>query len=203
MRLSLVFVALVLALPLPVRADVSGDPHAPDSVTPSDADAPSPEATRLAVRASAGGATRALFDVFLGGAEADVGIGFDSRFGSFGITAAFFGGVVDGGFTAIHGTFGFDLAWPVGDVRLGFRPRVGYFDLERFTTERQFGAYTLGAVGHVSIDVHRKDGVAVALGIEPSAEVVAAIGNDGSSQDGAAPLLGGRGFVEVRWRRVD
>ncbi len=162
-----------------------------------------PTKTHLAVRASAGASTRAIYDTYVVGGEGDIGVGFDSRFGSYGLGLAFFGGVVEGGFTAIHGTMGFDAGWPVGDFRFGFRARVGYLDVDRVTTERQFGAYSLGLVGRASYDLSRSNGVAIAIGLEPSADVVAALGNDGASADGAAPLLGGRGFIEVRWRRDD
>ena len=50
---------------------------------------------------------------------------------------------------------------------------------------------------------HRQIQALGAIGLEPSADVVVALFNDGASADGAAPLLGGRGFIEVRWRRDD
>ena len=174
-----------------------------DAAEDAERDLARPTKTHLVVRASAGGSARAIYDSYIVGGEGDLGVGFDSRFGSYGLAVAFFGGVVDGGFTAIHGTMGIDAGWPVGDFRFSFRARVGYIDIDRVTTERQFGAYSLGLVGRASYDLTRSGGVAVAIGLEPSADVLAALGNDGSSADGAAPLLGGRGFIEVRWRRDD
>lgn len=174
-----------------------------DTAAEPERDLARPSKTHLMVRASAGGSARAIYDSYVAGGEGDVGVGFDSRYGSFALALSFFGGMVEGGFTAIHGTMGIDAGWPVGDFHFGFRTRVGYLDVDRVTTERQFGAYSLGLVGRASYDISRSDGVAFAVGVEPSADVVAALGNDGASADGAAPLLGGRAFIEVRWRRDD
>ncbi len=193
--------AVLCALAFPSGRAVAAEPS--DSAEHAERDAAIPNKTHLAIRASAGGSARAIYDSFVLGAEADVAVGFDSRFGSYALAAAFFGGVVEGGFTALHGTMGLEAAWPVGDFRFGVRARVGYLDVDRMTTERQFGAYSAGLVGRASYDVSRSDGVAFAIGLEPSAEVVAALGNDGASADGAAPLLGGRGFLEIRFRRDD
>jgi hypothetical protein len=202
MRLSSTLIGFALLASLGFTTRVSRAEEV-DAAATTEQDAPAPASTHLVVRGSAGGSGRALYDSFVAGGEGDVGVGFDSRFGSYALDFSLFGGVVEGGFTALHGTMGIDFVWPVADFRFGFRPRVGYLDIDRMTTERQFGAYSLGMVGHASLDVSREDGVAVALGIEPSAEVVAALGNDGASADGAAPLLGARGFVEIRWRRDD
>jgi hypothetical protein len=180
---------------------LAGEPV--DAAADAERDLTKPTKTHLFVRASAGGSARAIYDSYVVGGEGDVGVGFDSRFGSYGLALGFFGGVVEGSFTTVHGTMGFDASWPVGDFRFGFRARVGYLDVDRFTTQRQFGAYSLGLVGRASYDLTRSDGVAVAIGLEPSADVVVALFNDGASADGAAPLLGGRGFIEVRWRRDD
>lgn len=202
MRLMRIAVwAAVCVISMPAQRALAVE--TPDRAEESERDAAKPKHTHLALRASAGGSARAIYDSFVVGGEADVGVGFDSRFGSYALAAGFFGGVVEGGFTALHGTMGLEAAWPVGDFRFGVRARVGYLDVDRMTTERQFGAYSLGLVGRASYDLSRRDGIAVAIGLEPSADVVAALGNDGASADGAAPLLGGRGFIEVRFRRDD
>lgn len=166
-------------------------------------DAPVPKHTHFAMRLAGGGTGRALYDSYLVGGEGSASFGVDSPYGFYALRLGFFGGMVEGGLTAIHGTAGFDLAWPIGIVRLGLSPRVGYLDIDRVTTERQFGAYTFGVAAHASVDLVRRDGVAFALAVEPSADVAAAFGNDGRTSDSAAPLLGGTAFLEVRWRRAD
>ena len=63
-----------------------------------------------------------------------------------------------------------------------------------------FGAYTFGLAGRASYDVLREKGSAVALGLQPTVDVAAALGNDGRGADGAAPLWGARAFLEWRYR---
>lgn len=168
-----------------------------------DLDAERPTRARFAMRASAAGGSRALFDSYLLGAGGQLGAGVDTPVGSFTLLASVFGGVVEGGFTTVHGAVGFDADWPIGLFRLGLGPRIGYLGVDRLTTERQFGAYTFGLAGRASVDVMRDRGVALALGVRPTVDVAAALGNDGPTADSAAPLLGGDAFLEVRWRRVD
>jgi len=165
-----------------------------------DRDAPSPSKTRLSLRASAAGAARVLFGSYVAGGEGDVGVGIDTPHGSFGLMASFFGGTLEGGFQTLHGVMGFDLAWPIGIVRIGFQPRIGYIDVDLVTSHRQFGAYTFGLAARLSVDLVRDEGTAFALGIEPTADMVAPLGNDGRTADGLAHLLGGSAFLEVRWR---
>lgn len=177
--------------------------HAEDSVVDPELDAPVPETPHFAVRASAGGSARALFGAYIAGGETDIGVGVDTSVGSYGLAATVFAGVLEGGFTIVHVAAGFDLMWPVGIVRLGMQPRVGYLGMERLTSDRQFGAYTFGLAARATVDLHRDDGVAVALGIEPTVDVVAALGNDGASADSATGLYGGSAFLEIRWRRPE
>ena len=161
-------------------------------------DAPgAPTAPAVMVKASAGATTRALFDVLVVGAEADVAVGVDTSLGSYGLYAGLLAGAVDGSLAFGHAVIGLDLAWAIGAVRVGVRPRLGYLGIERVTSERQFGAYTLGLAGRLSFAVYGTPSLTVSLGVEPTADVAAALGNDGASADSAAPMLGGRGFLEL------
>jgi hypothetical protein len=189
--------ALLLLVPERARAQDAVEAESPRDP---DLEADMPSVPHLLVRSSAGMTTRALFDSLVLGGEADVGVGVDTRVGSFSLVGGFFAGTVEGGLMTLHGYAGIDCAWSIGIVRLGLRPRVGYLGIDRITNERQFGAYTFGGALRVSVDLFREDAVAFALGLEPSADVAAALGNDGASRDSAAPLVGGRGFLEVRWR---
>lgn len=155
---------------------------------------------RFELTASAGGSARALYESYVFGGEGAVSVGLASPVGSYALRLGGFGGVVEGGLTTIHIYAGFDMAWELGIVRLGVTPRIGYLGIERFTIDRQFGAYTFGLAGHVAVDVFRDESLAFSLGVEPTADVAAALGNDGAEADGAAPLVGGRGFLEVRWQ---
>lgn len=177
--------SLALCAPRAARAEE----HTPDA---SHASGPT-----VVVKTSAGGTTRALYDVLIAGGEADVAVGVDSASGSYGLYAGVLAGTLDGGLAFGHAVFGVDLAWSLGVVRLGARPRVGYLGLERVTSERQFGAYTLGLAARVSFAVFDSPALDLSLGVEPTADVAAALGNDGASQDGAAPMLGGRAFLEL------
>jgi hypothetical protein len=111
-----------------------------------------------------------------------------------------FGGIVEGGLATLHATAGFAFDWPVGILHLGLQPRIGYIGIDRVTNEREFGAYTFGLAGRAALDIVRDSGFTFAIGVEPTVEVAAALGNDGLSQDSAAPLLGASAFLEVRWR---
>lgn len=173
--------------------------EAPDPMQ-ADRDRASPLKTHVAVRGAGGGAMRALFDSMVIGGEAKVSVGIDAPYGEFALTIAMFGGEVEGGFLALHPRVGIDVAWPVDIVRIGFEPRIGYLGISRLTSERQFGAYTFGLAARVTVDLHRGDGVAWAIGAEPAADIAAALGNDGQAQDSAAPLIGASAFLEVRWR---
>lgn len=155
---------------------------------------------RFELTVSAGGSARALFDSYVFGGEGAVSAGFASPAGSYALRLGGFGGIVEGGLTTLHIYAGFDMAWEIDIVRLGVTPRIGYLGIERFTLDRQFGAYTFGLAGHVSVDVFRDESIAFAIGLEPTADIAAALGNDGAEADGAAPFVGGRGFFEVRWQ---
>lgn len=187
--------------PRAVRADADATARAASTPIP-DAQ-PASHHPSFTVRASSGGSSRMLFDSWLLGGEGALSAGVDTSVGTYSLTAGVFGGVVEGGFTAIQGTVGFDAEWPIGIVRLGLGPRIGYLGIDRVTTYRQFGAYTFGLCGRASVDVWQGEALALAFGLRPSAEVAAALGNDGPTADSAAPLLGGSAFVELRWRRAD
>lgn len=158
------------------------------------------EPPRFELAVSAGGSARALFDSYVFGGEGAVSAGVASSVGSYALRVGGFGGVVEGGLTTLHIHVGFDMAWELDIIRIGLTPRIGYLGIERFTIDRQFGAYTFGLAGQVSVDVFRDESLAFAIGIEPTADVAAALGNDGADADGAAPFVGGRGFLEVRWQ---
>lgn len=168
-----------------------------------EADLPVPRETRLMTRFAAAGTFKNLFGSLVAGGEGEVGVGVDSPFGSFSLAASFFGGRLDGDLTTLHGTMGFYAAWPIGVVRVGFQPRIGFIDIDRFTTTRQFGAYSAGVAGVVSIDLVREEGVALALGVRPVLEALLPLNSDGLGQDSPAALIGGNTFLEVRWRAVD
>ncbi|NUP10983.1 MAG: hypothetical protein HOW73_33470 [Polyangiaceae bacterium] len=200
MRLIGLRIALTVAALLATTSALAEEPSSDVVTVDPDLDAPSPTKPMLMVRASAGATTRALFDSMVVGGELDVGAGIDTASGSYALGVSAFAGVVEGGLFCMHAALGIDLAWPIGIVRIGVRPRVGYIGIDRVTTERQFGAYTFGLAGRVTVDVFRDQGFAFALGAEPTADVAAALGNDGESGDGAAPFVGGRAFLEVRIR---
>ncbi len=166
-------------------------------------DDPVPRATHLMTRFAAGGTVRNLFGNLMAGGEGELGVGVDSPFGSFSLAASFFGGVTEGGFTTLHGVMGFYAAWPIGIVRVGFQPRIGYIDIDRVTTPSQFGAYTAGLAALVSVDVVRSEGVAFAFGVRPVLDALLPANSDGIGQDSAATLFGGNAFVEVRWRSAE
>lgn len=187
----------------PGEARTPVEPTSVAAVPPTADASPASRLPSFSLRASSGGSSRMLFDSWLLGGEGALGAGVDTTAGTYSLTAGVFGGVVEGGFTAIQGTVGFDAEWPIGIVRLGLGPRVGYLGIDRVTTYRQFGAYTFGLCGRASVDVWQGEALALALGLRPSAEVAAALGNDGPTADSAAPLLGGSAFVELRWRRAD
>lgn len=204
MRVTAIHLVLGLASTLLPRAAAAAE----EASTPADraaaeADAPAPGSPHLAVRAWVGGGARSLYDVYFAGGDMHIGAGVDTPSGTFGLACSFFGGVIEGGLPALQASFGFYVEWPVGPLRFGFEPRVGYLGIERVTNERQFGAYTFGVAGHATVDLVRKDGVAFALGVEPTVDVAAALGNDGASRDGAAPLLGATAIVQVRYRYVE
>ncbi len=196
MRMIALWAAVALAGLLAPRAAMAAEDN-------KEADAPAPSSVHLAARAWAGAGARSLYDVYFAGGDAHVGVGVDAPSGTYGLSASFFGGVIEGGLPALQVGFGFYLEWPVGPLRFGFEPRIGYIGIERVTTERQFGAYTFGVAGHATVDLIRRDGFAFAVGIEPTAEVAAALGNDGASSDGAAPLLGATAIVQVRYRYAE
>ncbi|MFO0548348.1 MAG: hypothetical protein U0271_08180 [Polyangiaceae bacterium] len=166
-------------------------------------EASTPDSTHLVVRGAAGPVARALFDSYSVGAGLDLGVGVDSSVGSYALAVSAFGGVLEGGLEMVHVTAGFDMSWALGIVRLGLTPRIGYLAISRITSERQFGAYTFGLAARLSVDLYRDEGLAIALGAEPTADVVAALGNDGASADSAASLAGGGLLLEVRWRRAE
>ncbi len=154
-------------------------------------------------RIAAGGSARSLFGSYMVGGDVDAGLGLDTRYGSFSFLAAFFTGVTEGGFFTLHGEIGFHLAWPIGIVRLGLSPRVGYLDFDRVTTDRQFGAYSAGLSGIASVDLIKDAGWSFALGARPALHALLPAANDGIGQDAAAVLVGAGVFVEVRFRARD
>jgi hypothetical protein len=174
-----------------------------DDTLPPEVDAPAPRDTHLMARFAGAGTARNLFGSLLAGGEGEVGVGVDSPFGSFSLAASFFGGRLEGGFTALHGVMGFYAAWPIGVVRVGFQPRIGFIDIDRLTTTRQFGAYSAGVAALVSVDLVREDGFAFALGLRPVVDALLPANSDGLGQDSAATLFGGNAFVEVRWRSAE
>lgn len=170
------------------RADGAGDASADAKPDP-----------HTFVRASVGGAARALYDADVLGGEVDAGVGIDTRYGDYSIGLTFFAGTTAREFVTLHGAAGVDMAWPVGIFRFGLTPRVGYIGISRLTTDRQFGAYTFGLALHGSVDVFRKGGTTLALGLQPTGDVALAAGADGPGQSIPAPLYGGRAFLEVRY----
>lgn len=194
MRLTpLAVSALVLLSARAVRAE-------PD---PEEVDRPVPHDTHLMVRFAGAATAKNLFGSLLAGGEGELGVGVDSPFGSFSLAASFFGGRLEGGFTTLHGIMGFYAAWPIGIVRVGFQPRIGFIDIDRVTTTRQFGAYSAGVAGLVSVDLLREDGFALALGLRPVVDALVPANSDGLGQDSPATLFGGNAFVEVRWRSAE
>lgn len=185
-------VVAVLAAAGEARADAGAD-----------VDEPAPRSTHLMTRFAAGATARYLFGSYVAGGEGEAGVGVDSPFGSFSLAASFFGGQLEGGFLALHGVMGFTAAWPIGPVRIGFQPRIGFFDVERVTTFRHFGSYSAGVAALVSVDVVREDGVAFALGLRPVVDALLPASSDGIGQDAAATLFGGNAFIELRWRSPD
>jgi hypothetical protein len=168
-----------------------------------DVDDPVPSSTHLMTRVAGGGTARYLFGTLMVGGEGELGIGVDSPFGSFSLAASFFGGTTAGSFTTLHGVMGFYAAWPIGVLRVGFQPRIGYIDIERVTTLRQFGAYTAGVAALVSVDLVREDGYAFALGVRPVLDALIPLNSDGIGRESPATLFGGNAFVELRWRSAD
>lgn len=189
-------VASALSAHIAAAEELRGGSSAPKTENPASA---AKSDTHTFVRASLGGSARGLWDVPVLGGEADVGVGIDTRAGSYSLGLSFFAGSTDATFLTLHGTAGLDMAWRVGIVRLGLEPRVGYIGMERITTDRQFGAYTFGAALHGSIDLYARHGTTFALGLQPTADAAIALGSDGPGTPDAAPLYGGRAFVEIRY----
>lgn len=185
--------AALLLLALEARAESAASPTS-SWVSPR-----APFETHSFIRVSAGGSARGLYDSYVVGGDAKVGVGIETSAGAYSLGVSFFAGTTEGGFLTLHATAGIDMTWRVGIVRLGLEPRVGYIGLARETTDRQFGAYTFGLAAHGSVDLWSKGATTLALGLEPMGDVAVALGSDGSGDDVPAPLYGGRAFFEVRY----
>lgn len=185
MRRALMAAALASALALPAGRALAED-------------AP-PYDVHTFARASIGGAVRGIYDVPMYGGEANAGVGIDTAVGAYSLAVTFFVGSTAATLLTVHGAAGIDMTWPVGILRFGLEPRIGYLGIDRLTSPRQFGGYTFGIELHGAVNVYEGRVTTLSLGIAPSADVAIAPGSDGPGDDLPAPFYGGRAFFEVRY----
>jgi len=155
-------------------------------------DAPYPRPAHFCMRASAGAAYRSLYGIDVKAGTLDLTMMADTARGSFGAGLFGFVGTTEEDLVlsqwGIHGEF----TWFLGDrLRLGFMPRLASLKLERFTGFESASGLALGVGGRVGVDLYREEGVAFALGVEPTLDKI-------GGADGWLPSVGA--YLEVRYR---
>ncbi|NUP13320.1 MAG: hypothetical protein HOW73_45355 [Polyangiaceae bacterium] len=137
-----------------------------------DLDVDYPQRSHLSFRAVGGGGLRAVHSTLIGGAEAELSLGADTKRGSFLGSLHVFGGRTEGGLPVGHFTFGPTLAWQLGLVSIGPKLRIGYFWIDRVTSDDPIDALTVGGAAALTVDLHRNEGFAVALNGELRADAL-------------------------------
>lgn len=133
-------------------------------------DANYPNLAHFGWKTNASLALRKVHDSAILGFEGDMSFGGETRRGAFYGSVRMFGGKTEGGLTVGQFSVGPTLEWPLDIARFGFKPRLGYFWIDRVTSGDAMDALSLGLSAVLSADVYRSDGFAVAVGAEPVIE---------------------------------
>ncbi len=162
-------------------------------------DVPYPKRTHFALKMAAGATFESVASTGLFGASGTFGLGADTRYlGIYGVLTGG-GGRTDGGLDYYEFLFGPDLEWPVGPIRLGLRPRLGYLGIRRETNGDMMEDLRVGIGGLFGVDAFRSDGWSVGLEIEPRIDAATPF-LDLFSADPTYPVYGVRAGLSVHKR---
>jgi hypothetical protein len=123
--------------------------------------------------AAAGGSTlRSLLGSRVMTGDLSLSMGADTRRASIYGTFSMARGATQYGLPLSQYSFGVDVLFPIGPLRLGLGPRVGYATIDRATTSRDFELVSLGLVGQVSVDMVNTGTFALSAALVPSLETL-------------------------------
>lgn len=169
MLLLVALFAWTAGLPIASAQAVEDEPADPE---PDILNVSYPRRAHLALRAGAGASFESLSSTMLFGAHGSLGIGADTKALSFFGTVTGGGGKTEGGLDFYEVAAGGDLEWPIGPVRLGVRPRIGYLAIARVTQSGLMEDMRAGFGGLVGFDFFRQGGFAIGLEAEPRIDAI-------------------------------